>query len=185
MRAITRPTGSVALDALLAGGRLDEIGAGHHADEAGARDVRERGQLADTEDGLEVRGPARVAEGAHLVVERGPVAGEHVRARDHHVDLRGAGIDARVISASRCSKRTDPPGNPPDTAATGMPLPLSASTAVATNGDTRTPRPPSAEILGDAERVSAGPAHRWRALAQRRARCRGVVARERGEVHAA
>ena len=58
------------VDALLAGGGLDEVGARHHADQAGARDVAQRAQLAGGEDGLDVRVAARLAEGAHLVVQR-------------------------------------------------------------------------------------------------------------------
>ncbi len=43
-----------------------------------------------------------------------------------------AATDAR-ISSRRCSSGESPAGKPVDTAATGMPEPSSASTAVATN----------------------------------------------------
>ncbi len=40
-----------------------------------------------------MRGAAGGAEGPHLVIERLPVAGQHVAARDHDVDLLGPGAD--------------------------------------------------------------------------------------------
>ena len=77
--------------ALLAGGRLDEVGARHHADQAGARHVAQGAQLAGRENRLDVRVAARLAHRAHLIVERRPVLGEHVGAGDDDVDLLGAG----------------------------------------------------------------------------------------------
>src|SRR6267378_477874 len=70
-----------------AGGRLDEVGAGHHGDLAGARHVHERREVARAEDDLHVGVAACLPESAHLVVQRLPRAGQGVRARDHHVDL--------------------------------------------------------------------------------------------------
>ena len=56
-------------------------------------DVAQRAQLAGAEDGLDVRVAAGLPHGAHLVVQRAPVLGEHVGPGDHDVDLFGAGGD--------------------------------------------------------------------------------------------
>jgi hypothetical protein len=87
------PDGERGVDGLLAGGRLHEIGAGHHADQAGLVDVSEASELTGGEDGLDVGVAAGVPEGAYLVVERLPIAQEHVGARDDDVDLAGARLD--------------------------------------------------------------------------------------------
>src|SRR5688572_2537270 len=71
--------------AFLAGGRLDEVRAGHHRHDRSTGDVRERRQFTCCEDGLEVSGAARRPKCFYFVIERVPVAGEDVGARDHDV----------------------------------------------------------------------------------------------------
>src|SRR5713101_1266302 len=63
----------------LAGGRLDEVGAGHHGDLAGARHVHERREVAGAEDHLHVGVAACLPESAHLVVQRLPRSGQRDR----------------------------------------------------------------------------------------------------------
>src|SRR5919201_58880 len=77
-----QPDRQRGVDALLAGRGLDEVGAGHHADEARLADIAQGPQLAGGQDGLEMGRATRGAEVAHLVVERLPVAPQHVCARD-------------------------------------------------------------------------------------------------------
>jgi hypothetical protein len=48
-----------------AGRGLDEIGSGHHADQAGAGDVAQSAKLARREDRFHMRVAAGLAEGAH------------------------------------------------------------------------------------------------------------------------
>ena len=74
---------------LLPGGRLDEVGAGHHADETRLVHVGKSAQLTRGEDRLEVGVPARLPARLDFVVKGLPVAREHVGARDDDVDLRG------------------------------------------------------------------------------------------------
>ncbi len=85
--------GQGGVDGFLAGGGFDEIGAGHHADKAGAGDVGEGAELAGGQDGLEVGIAAAFAEGGDFVIERRPIAGQDVGARDDDVDFGGAGLD--------------------------------------------------------------------------------------------
>ena len=82
--------------ALLAGGGLDEIGAGHHRHPRGTSDVAQGLQVAGGEDGLHMRGAAGFPAGLHFVVERGPIAGQDVLAGDDDVDLFGAIGDGRL-----------------------------------------------------------------------------------------
>src|SRR5882762_101467 len=84
------------VDRFLARGRLDEIGAGHHRHHAGAGDIRECRQVAGAEDRLHVRAAAGIAERADLGVERRPVAGQDIRARDDDVDLLRARRNGRL-----------------------------------------------------------------------------------------
>src|SRR6266705_2210570 len=70
--------GQGGVDGLLAGGRLDEIGARHHRHETGARYVRQGGELARAEDDLDVGRSAGLTEGADFIVQRLPVPREHV-----------------------------------------------------------------------------------------------------------
>ena len=86
--------GEGGVDAFLAGRGLDEIGPGHHADEAGAGDVAQGAKFAGGEDGLDVGLAAGFAHVAHFVVERLPVLGQDVAAGDDDVDLPRAGADA-------------------------------------------------------------------------------------------
>src|SRR6266513_3759838 len=60
--------GEGSVHGFLACGRLDEVGAGHHGDLAGARHSHERRQVAGAEDHLHVGWAARLPEGPHLVI---------------------------------------------------------------------------------------------------------------------
>jgi hypothetical protein len=60
-----------------------------------ARDVRQCRQFTRGENCLEVRVAARLAECADFIVERVPVAREHMGARDDDVDFVRARGDRR------------------------------------------------------------------------------------------
>src|SRR5262249_9340613 len=76
--------------ALPAGRGLDEIGGGHHADQRGGRHVAHGLDVTGRKDRLHVGIAAGTAEVTHLVIERLPVAGQHMLASDDDVDLPGA-----------------------------------------------------------------------------------------------
>ena len=80
-----------------------------------------------------MRRAAGRAEGAHLVVEPLPVAGQHVAARDHDVDFPCApACTLSPISAQPKGRWARArPGKPAETAATGMPEPSNARSAAA------------------------------------------------------
>ncbi len=104
------PKGSVALTASLPGGGLDEVGARHHRHDAGAGHVPQGAQLPGSENRLEMGRTGRSAEGLHLVVERGPVGGEHVGAGDDDVDLPGAGRHRGLDLGDPQPERREPGG---------------------------------------------------------------------------
>src|SRR5690348_16169468 len=79
--------GERRIHAFLPRRRLDEVRSCLHRDDARARDLVERRQLDRGENRLHVRVATGVTKCLHLVVERVPVAGEHVGARDDDVDL--------------------------------------------------------------------------------------------------
>ena len=79
-----------------------------------------------------MRAAAGLLHGPDLVVERAPVLGEGVGAGDHDVDLLGAGSHRGADLPDALGKGGEAGGNPVDTAATGMPEPSSASSAVST-----------------------------------------------------
>jgi len=72
-------------------------------------------------------------ERRNLVVERLPLAVENVRACDDNVDLLRAGFDAAVNLFHALGQRRKACWESAETAATGMPEPSSAFTAVSTN----------------------------------------------------
>ena len=86
--------GQRGVDAFLAGGGFDEIGACHHAHERGARDISERAKLARGQDRLDMCRAAGRAKCAHFIVKRLPVSGQHMAARDDDVDLGGPRLHA-------------------------------------------------------------------------------------------
>ena len=178
------------VDAFLAGRGLDEVGAGHHADQRGAarrcaacRARRWRGSPSCA--------PRRRPRGRRAPRRRAPASrrsAHAARVMTMSISLR-AGGDRRLDLARACvSSGVRPAGKPVETAATGMPRALAA------------PRPRSATQrvvdadgadrdaqVGHAERLEqVARARGWRALAQRRSHAaRRVVARERGQVDAA
>ena len=80
----------------LSGGSLDEVGAGHHGDEAGAGDVVEIVQIASTEDDFHQFVPARCSKRRDLVIKRLPSPLHGVFALDDHIDFIGAGLDGAM-----------------------------------------------------------------------------------------
>ncbi len=120
------------VDRLFAGGGLDEVGSRHHADPAGARHIAQRSQLARRQDRLHVGVATGLAEGAHLVVERPPVAGQHVGARDDDIDLTRARLHrgANLLKLER--ERILPRGKASGDGGDGDIGPGSASTATGT-----------------------------------------------------
>mmetsp|Transcript_12155 Transcript_12155/g.27751 ORF Transcript_12155/g.27751 Transcript_12155/m.27751 type:complete len:223 (-) Transcript_12155:281-949(-) len=82
--------GERGVGGLLASRCLDEIGSRHHAHQAALIDERESGQLSRCENRLHVRRSTRLAEVNNLLVQRLPVAGQRVRARDHNINLHCA-----------------------------------------------------------------------------------------------
>ena len=92
-------------------------------------DVAQRPEIAGGENRLQMRRPAGFAHRRDLVVERLPVAVEHMCAGDDDVDLARAVLDRVAISARRCFSGVSPAGKPVATDATGMPEPASALTA--------------------------------------------------------
>src|SRR6266849_1273467 len=93
----------------LAGGRLDEVGARGHREDARPAHVVVRAELTRLEDHLEVRGPACLLDGDDLLVDLLVVAGEKRAAVDHHVHLvraRREGAAWRPLRAQgRCRWR--------------------------------------------------------------------------------
>src|SRR5262249_32512973 len=81
------------IDAFLAGGGLDEIATGHHRNPARARHVTQGRKIACTEDDLAMRFPAGLLESGHFIIQSLPLAAEHVRACDDHIDLVCSRID--------------------------------------------------------------------------------------------
>src|SRR5690606_35765284 len=77
----------------LAGGGLDEVGAGEHRQPGRAPDIVVGGQLAGLQDHLEVYAGRGLAYRRDLVEDLAVAAGEEGAAVDHHVDLVGAGGD--------------------------------------------------------------------------------------------
>ena len=124
--------GEVGVHLLLSGGGLDEIGSRHHADQAGLVDVREGAQLAGGQDRLQVGASACLPERSHLVVESLPVSREDVASTDDDVDLRGPGRHRGFDLGQPEGKGESPWGKPAETAATGIPEPSRACTAVST-----------------------------------------------------
>src|SRR5229473_6848124 len=77
----------------LAGGRLDEVGARRHGEDARPAHVVVGPELAGLKDHLQVRGPARLFDCDDLLVHLLVVAGEERTAVDHHVHFVGARRD--------------------------------------------------------------------------------------------
>ena len=84
------------IDAFLAGGGLDEVRAGHHADHRRLGDVAQRFEVAGCEDRLQMRIAAGCAEIPDLGVESAPISGQHMLTRDDDVDLLRTVPDGRL-----------------------------------------------------------------------------------------
>src|SRR5216683_3073750 len=93
----------------LAGGRLDEVGARGHREDARPAHVVVRAELTRLEDHLEVRGPACLLDGDDLLVDLLVVAGEKRAAVDHHVHLVRARRD-RVLDLGNLHRGEALPG---------------------------------------------------------------------------
>ena len=84
------------IHALLAGGRLDEVGAGHHADHRCLGDVAECLEIARSQNRLQMRVAAGRTKIRDLRVKRAPIAGQHMLAGDDNVDLLRTIPDGRL-----------------------------------------------------------------------------------------
>src|SRR5881396_1575293 len=177
--------GEGRIHGFFAGGRLDEIGAGHHGDLAGARHVHERRQVAGAEDHLHVGAAAGLPEGADFVVQGLPGSGQRVRARDHDVDLLRPRGDRRLdlldplgqgVQPRRESRRDGGHGDPGALQCLDSDGDAGVVDAYRAHGD---PDPGGSE---GGEQV--GPHGTLRLGAQAEHVGRSVVALERGQVHA-
>ncbi len=77
---------------LFTGRCLDEIRARHHGDEAGARDIAQREQIAGAKNDFHVGQAAGLLELGNFVVESLPLAAEHVGTSNDHINVVGPGF---------------------------------------------------------------------------------------------
>src|SRR6202035_3185376 len=78
---------------LFSSGSLDEVGAGHHRNEAGASNIAKSKQISCSENYFHVGGAACLFVGGDLVVKSLPSATEDVRPRDHNVNIWRCSLD--------------------------------------------------------------------------------------------
>ena len=150
------------------------------------RHVAQRAELAGGEDRLDVGVAAGLAHGAHLVVERPPVLGEHVGAGDDDVDLlrarrhRRADLGDALLERREARREIRSTPRRPE-----CPSRRAPRRAVSTNGVVDADRGDPDGELARAERLEEVVAHRPARLGAQPAHpARRVVARQRGEVHA-